>query len=171
MVGNSWFKKRFEHLVTYQSRDCKTQIDYILYKRSFRKMVSNVKVIFGKECATQDRLVVSDFKVCTHSHPKRRFVLCTEVWKLRDFGNQVEFSNFFDALIQRNETGESLDERWKYLKNNLINVARQVCGVFTKHTWKRQIWWWNDKVQQAVPQTQMVQSMESRKKQKCLSGC
>ena len=35
VVGNSWFKKKFEHLVTYQSGDCKTQIDYILYKRSF----------------------------------------------------------------------------------------------------------------------------------------
>ena len=52
VVGNSWFKKKFEHLVTYQSGDCKTQIDYILYKRSFRKMVFNVKVIVGEECAT-----------------------------------------------------------------------------------------------------------------------
>ena len=34
VVGNSWFKKKFEHLVTYQSGECKTQIDYILYKRS-----------------------------------------------------------------------------------------------------------------------------------------
>ena len=44
------FKKKFEHLVTYQPGDCKTQIDYILYKRSFRKMVSNVKVIVGEVC-------------------------------------------------------------------------------------------------------------------------
>ena len=83
VVGNSWFKKKFEHLVTYQSEDCKTQIDYILYKRSFRKMVSKVKVIVGKECATQHRLVVGDFKVCTHAHPKSRFVPRTKVWKLK----------------------------------------------------------------------------------------
>ena len=38
VVGNSWFKKKFEHLVTYQSGDCKTQVDYILYKRSLRKL-------------------------------------------------------------------------------------------------------------------------------------
>ena len=64
--------------------------------------------------------------------------------------NQVEFSNFFNALIQGNETGKTLDERWKYLKNNLINITKQVCGVSAKHTWKRQTWWWNDKAQQDV---------------------
>ena len=75
VVGNFWFKKKFE-----QSRDCKTQIDYILYKRSFRKMIFNVKVIVGEECATQHhRLVIGDFKVCTHAHHKRRFVSCTKV--------------------------------------------------------------------------------------------
>ena len=141
VVGNSWFKKKFEHLVTYQSRDCKAQIDYILCKRSFRKMVSNVKVIVGEECATQHRLVVGDFKVCTHAHPKRRLVPCIKVWKLKDFGNQVEFSNFFNASIQGNETGKTLYKRWKYLKNNLINATKQVCGVSAKHTWKRQTCW------------------------------
>ena len=115
--------------------------------RSLRKVVSNVKVIVGEECATQHRLVVGDFKVCTHAHPKRRFVPRTKVWKLKDFGNQVEFSNFFNAL---NETGKTLDERWKYLKNNLINATKQVCGVSAKHIWKSQTWWWNEKVQQAV---------------------
>ena len=74
-------------------------------------MVSNVNVIVGEECATQHRLVVGDFKVCTHAHPKRRLVLHTKVCKLKYFGNQVEFSNFFNALIQENETGKTLDER------------------------------------------------------------
>ena len=48
-------------------------------------MVSNVKVIAVEECATQDRLVVGDFKVCTHAHPKRRFVPRIKVWKLKDW--------------------------------------------------------------------------------------
>ena len=99
-------------------------------------MVSNVKVIVGEKCATQYRLVVGGFKVCTHAHPKRRFVPRTKVWKLKDFGNQVEFSNFFNALIQGNETGKTLDERSEYLKNNLINATKQVCGVSAKHTGK-----------------------------------
>ena len=94
--------------------------------------------------------MVGDFKVCTHSQPKKRFVPRTKVWKLKDFGNQVEFLNFFNALIQGNETGKTLYGRWKYLKNNLIDATKLVCGVSAKHTWKKQTWWWNDKVQQAV---------------------
>ena len=106
-------------------------------------MVSNVKVVVGEECATQHRQGL-------HSGSPQKVCPRTKVWKLKDFGNQVEFCNFFNALIQGNETGKTLDERWKYLKNNLINAKKQVCGVSTKHTWKRQTWWWNDKVQQAV---------------------
>ena len=66
-----------------------------------------MRVFVRKKCATHHRLEVSDFKVCTHSLRKKRFVLCTKVWRLRDFGNQVEFSNFFKALIQGNETGKT----------------------------------------------------------------
>ena len=58
VVGNTWFKKKPEHLVTYQSGNAATQIDFILYRRSFRKQVSNVKVILGEEIASQHRLLV-----------------------------------------------------------------------------------------------------------------
>ena len=33
-IGNSLFKKREEHLVTFRSGSCKTQIDYCLIKAS-----------------------------------------------------------------------------------------------------------------------------------------
>ena len=50
-------------MVTYQSGNAATQIDFILYRWSFRKQVSNVKVILGEECASQHRLLVGDFRV------------------------------------------------------------------------------------------------------------
>ena len=34
VVGNTWFKKKPEHLVTYQSENAASQIDFILYRRS-----------------------------------------------------------------------------------------------------------------------------------------
>ena len=74
-------------------------------------MFSNVTVFVREKSATHHRLEISDFKVCTHALRKKRFVLRTKVWRLRNFGNQVEFSNFFNALIQENETGKTLDER------------------------------------------------------------
>ena len=56
VVGNTWFKKKPEHLVTYQSGNAATQIDFILYRRSFRKQVSNVKVILGEKLHCQSAL-------------------------------------------------------------------------------------------------------------------
>ena len=45
----------------------------------------------------------------------------------------MEFSNFFKNLIQEKEsleeTNEKLNERWNFLKINLIPAAKQVCGV------------------------------------------
>ena len=48
MVGNTLFKKRVSRLVTYQSGDVSSQIDYILFRKTNRKMVKDVKVIAGK---------------------------------------------------------------------------------------------------------------------------
>ena len=80
VVGNTWFKKKPEHLVTYQSGNAAAQIDFILYRRSFRKQVSNVKVILGEECASQHRLLVGDFRVSIPPQPKRKFVPRIKVW-------------------------------------------------------------------------------------------
>ena len=97
---------RFEHLVPYQSEDCETQIDYILYTRRLRKKVANVQVIVGEECVAQHRLVVVDLKVLTHSHLKRTFVPRTMILKLRDLANLILFSTVFKTLIQENKTSE-----------------------------------------------------------------
>ena len=75
VVGNTWFKKKPEHLVTYQSGNAVTQTDFILYRRSLRKQVSNVKVILAEECASQHRLLVGDFSF--HPSPTQAQVCAT----------------------------------------------------------------------------------------------
>ena len=47
IVGITWYKKKTEHLVTYQSGNAATQIDFILYRRSFRKQVQGSKLFLG----------------------------------------------------------------------------------------------------------------------------
>ena len=84
VVGNTWFKKKPEHLLTYQSGNAATQIDFILYRRCFRKHVSNVKVILGEEIASQHMLLVGDFRVYIPPQPKRKFVRRIKVWKRSD---------------------------------------------------------------------------------------
>ena len=53
VVGNTWFKKKPKHLVTYQSGNAATQIDYILYRRSFSETgVQRKGYTCGGDCIT-----------------------------------------------------------------------------------------------------------------------
>ena len=47
LLGNTCFKKRDSHLITYKSGNIATQIDLILFRRTMRKLVTDVKVIPG----------------------------------------------------------------------------------------------------------------------------
>ena len=148
----SQFKKKPEHLVTYQSGNAATQIDFILYRRSFRKQVSNVKVILGEECASQHRLLVGDFRVSIPPQPKRKFVPRIKVWKLRDPEKQAELSEVFKAKTLDSELSQTstVDERWTSLKDKLLQATKQVCGVSSNHPCRKQTWWWNNQVEEAV---------------------
>ena len=62
LLGNTCFKKRDSHLITYKSSNAATQIDFILFPRAMRKLVTDVKVIPGEEVALQHQLLVCDMK-------------------------------------------------------------------------------------------------------------
>ena len=134
VVGNTWFKKKPEHLVTYQSGNAATQIDFILYRRSFRKQVSNVKVILGEECASQHRLLVGDFRVSIPPQPKRKFVPRIKVWKLRDPEKQAELSEVFKAKTLDSELSQTstVDERWTSLKDKTLAGYKAGVRCFLK---------------------------------------
>ena len=105
-VGNTWFKKRDSHLVTYSSGGNQTQIDYILYRRGFSRFVSNVKVIpssIERELVTQHRLLVCDFTVphINYTAKKRKFTPRLRVWKLREAETAKRFQETFASLRLR----------------------------------------------------------------------
>ena len=52
-LGNSFFKKREEHYVTYMSGTNRTVIDYILVRRQDLRDLKNCKVIPGESIASQ----------------------------------------------------------------------------------------------------------------------
>ena len=49
VVGNSYFTKKDNHLITYQSGDINSQIDYILARRSDFKLVRDIKLFLVKK--------------------------------------------------------------------------------------------------------------------------
>ena len=48
----------------------------------------------------------------------------------------------------------TVDERWTSLKDKLLQTTKQVCSVSSNHPWRKQTWWWNNQVEEAVREKQ-----------------
>ena len=74
---------RDSRLVTYQSGNSSSQLDYTLVRKSNRKMVKDVKVVPGEEYDPQQKLVVCDQIVESAKEGTRPFIPQRKIWKLR----------------------------------------------------------------------------------------
>ena len=95
--GNTCFKKRGSHLITYRSGNTATQIDFVLFRKSLRKLVMDVKDIPGEEVALQHQLLVCDMKIDMPPQIKRKFTPRPKGWKLRDPQTCSRFQEVFKA--------------------------------------------------------------------------
>ena len=153
LVGNTWFIKRDSHLVTYRSGDFRTQIDYVLYPKHYRKAVTNVKVIPGEECASQHQLLVCDLRVQPPPPKKRKFAPRLRTWKLRDPATVSRLHEVFRLKIGsavQHSKSPSVETAWSNLKTPLLEAVTEVCGISRTHQWKNETWWWNEHVESAI---------------------
>ncbi|XP_019237560.1 PREDICTED: craniofacial development protein 2-like [Nicotiana attenuata] len=74
IVANSCFQKREDHLIMFRSMVAKTQIDYLLYRKSYRGLCIDCKVIPSEWLSTQHRLLKIDLEI--KRERKRRAVYC-----------------------------------------------------------------------------------------------
>ena len=72
LVANSFFKKKEDHLVTFKSISCKTQIDYFLTRRENRRSCKDCKVIPSELLGTHHRLLVLNAEFQYPKRPKKR---------------------------------------------------------------------------------------------------
>jgi hypothetical protein len=153
LIGNTLFKKRDSHLVTYSSGSHRTQIDYILFRTRLRSSVSNVKVIPNEECV-QHHLVVCDLTVRTPLIKKRKFIPRIRTWKLKDPAVVRQFHEVFKAKgndsTAIDDQRDSVEDLWSNLKQPLLDAAAEVCGVSRNHQWRPETWWWTDRVDDAI---------------------
>ena len=63
LLGNICSKEHDSHLITYKSGKVATQIDFIFVHKTMRKLVTDVKMIPGKEVALQHQLLVCDMRI------------------------------------------------------------------------------------------------------------
>jgi len=62
VIGNALFRKGDEKLFTYKSGGNAAVIDHVLIQKGLMKNLQDVKVIPGKECFSQHRLLVTVLK-------------------------------------------------------------------------------------------------------------
>ena len=92
---------RDSRIVMYESGNSSTQmIDYVLDRKSNRKLVRDVKVIAGEECAPQHKLVVCDLNIKSTVERKRPFVPRMKIWKLKDSVNSDKFLHTFHTKFR-----------------------------------------------------------------------
>ena len=115
-------ENRTNHAIKFSYHFCylnhSTQNDYILYRKSFRKAVNDVKVIPTEECVQQHNLVICDFTVCIPSAKKRKLTphICT--WKLREPAVSKDFQDTFKdkvAAFTPVQSADDVEDVWSKL--------------------------------------------------------
>ena len=82
-------------------------------------------------------------------NPAKKFVPKRRVWKLQ----QVDLRNEFcePSTDEMNDTsGEQVDDIWFRLKQGLLSATDNICGWTKKGIWRKQTWWWNEKVSKDI---------------------
>ena len=72
MIGNSWYKKREGHLITYASGGARSQIDYLLTRREHKHIVEDCKVLPGEAVVSQYKRVVTELRIVKKRKSKLR---------------------------------------------------------------------------------------------------
>jgi hypothetical protein len=145
VVGNTWFKRLKDRLVTYRSGNEKTVIDYVLVREKDRKLIRNVKVIPG---LLQHGLLVMDIiSKEMGKKVKKKFVPRRKTWLLRN----AEVKKEFEEKMAENWKSACGDGNvWVQYKNCVLKVADEVCGWTKGRCRHGETWWWNENVRAAV---------------------
>ncbi len=130
----------------YWSGDLESQNGYIMLRRSEVVNVKNCKVIPGKACLTQHRLLCCDFIIRNMKMPKtrrgeKRIKLC----KLKTEQNRKQF----EERLQERTAGTTVG--WTGLSNVVMETAKEVCGESRGQRHRERLTWrWCEEVQQAI---------------------
>ena len=128
------------------------QIDFILFRRTMRKLVTDVKVIPGQEVALQHQLLVCDMRIDVPPKSKRKFTPRLTVWKLKDPKTSNHFQDVFNlhVSISAGVADGTTEDIWNNIKTGLLKTSEEVCGTTRPHRWRHETWWWNEHVEMAT---------------------
>ncbi|VDL77534.1 unnamed protein product [Nippostrongylus brasiliensis] len=135
--------------MTYCSGGRRTEVDHILVRRQDLEAVKDVKVLPGKDVATQHRPLVADLSVLLPPKMKERAEPKIRWWKLKG-PVKSELKRKVLATGLPNPDGP-VNETWRQAEQTILLCASEILGK-TKGGQKgdKAAWFWNDEVQKAV---------------------
>ena len=150
LLGNTCLKKRDSHL--WKSGNIAMQIDFILFHRTMRKLVTDVKVIPGEEVAPQNQLLVCNMRIDVPPKSKHKFTPRLKVWKLKDPQTSNHFQEVFNLHLSTSAgvADGAIEDIWNNIKTGLLKTTEEVCGTNGPHHWRCETWWWNEHVEKAI---------------------
>jgi len=150
VVCNTLFKKEDKKLVTFESGEVSSTIDYLMMRRRDRRMVTNVKIIAGEELVKQHRLLIGDYKIEGVKKSKRRFAPRLKVWKLKDETVGSTFANRVTMDAKRVSDAKDVNGKWEVMKEVCLKATEETCGWTKGPPRHKETWWWNEEVSKAV---------------------
>jgi len=94
-----------------------------------------------------------DLKIHLPKMKKHKFIQRIRSWKLRKPSVCEEFHTIFKEKVATTTSVDpmtSVEDVWARLKAPLLEAAGKSCGFSKGHQWKRETWWWNDNVEDAI---------------------
>ena len=83
---------------------------------------------------------------------KRNSIPRGRTWKLRDLDIMNKFTPIFNTKLEATQIDPSpdIEEIWSKLKPTLLETTSVVCRSSSKHQWRPETWWWDDRVEDAI---------------------
>ena len=142
LVGNTLFKNRTSHLVTFESGPSKTQVDFYLARRNQNRFFKDLKVLPHESCITQHKLFVCDFNITG----ERKFVTRKKIWKLYKGSLKNDFRLYINKYSTSNQKDAFVEGCWNVLNEALLETTDRSCGWTKKTAIHKQTWCRNNGV-------------------------
>ncbi|XP_037777009.1 craniofacial development protein 2-like [Penaeus monodon] len=142
VIGNTLFRKRNEHLITYKSGNRASQIDFLLYRRRNIREIKNCKVKPGDHVTEQHRLFIIDLNIDVTQKQKRRTTTQRRIkwFKLKENDSQQEFKD--RILRELSHDMEDVNSWWNGANSIILRAGKEILGESSGRVWEdKEIWW------------------------------
>lgn len=155
LIGNSYWDQRLEERYTFVAieRNARSIIDFITFSRNIQHEINNIMTIPETEIGSNHRLVVANLQSEEIEKEKEKEYTRINIYKLKNEEIrkifQTETDNVFREIEKTNDKW-NIEERWKLLKETLIQTAESLCGKRKINSGKKRTDWWTQEIKDIV---------------------